>query len=151
MSPGDTGGWAKLHRKLKDHRIWKKPPAWGKLFCHLIMSSDWSERPGQVETTLEELAAACHVSKQQVRDTLSFLSSEDTITVGKQTRLAGQGRGGGGLLVTLTKWTEYQAILGENTQKNTQTTTQNRQLTRTDSITSECGLGGENTQKNTQK
>lgn len=115
-------GWIKLHRKLLDNPIAKKP-AWLTVWVHLLLLANHQEKSfiwngtaitihqGQLITGRNELAKQCGVSPSLVERVLKYLEIEQQIGQQKTTKYR---------LITVLKWKDYQK--SDSTSDNKRTT-----------------------------
>lgn len=106
-------GWIKLHRKLLDNPIVKKP-AWISLWVILLLLANhndekcfiWKgkkvqQRKGQFVTGRKKLREISGVPESTIERILSYLESEHQIGQQKTTKYR---------LITILKWEEYQKL-----------------------------------------
>jgi len=108
-----TAGWIKLYRKLTQSEIWYKPPAWLKVWVYILLSinhqgtSAFPRGTGHFQKDWEGIPG---VTKWQWQDCIEYLRKTQMIRTRKTTR---------GIVVTVTRYNEYQNALPPQT--NTQT------------------------------
>lgn len=104
-------GWIKLHRCIKDWRLYKNVNA-RLVFIHLLLTADYDN--GTCSIHLSEFSEACGLSVQSVRTALKNIEAEGAITVNSK-------RGNsGGICVVIHNWEKYQSGSKKQNQHNDQ-------------------------------
>ena len=116
-------GFIKLHRKLIAWG-WYQDDVIKSVFLHLLLTAnfkdtEWQDielKPGQVITSIRQLAKDLGHSEQQTRTALNKLKSTHEITIKTTHRYS---------IITVVNWSEYQVLDNSfNTQSNTQSNIQ---------------------------
>lgn len=118
-------GFIKLHRKLIAWG-WYQDDVIKSVFLHLLLTAnfkdtEWKDielKPGQIITSIRQLAKDLGHSEQQTRTALNKLKSTHEITIESTHRYS---------IITVVNWSEYQVLdnsfnTPSNTQSNIQTT-----------------------------
>jgi len=113
----EKNGWVKIHRKMLDWE-WHGDPNVVALFVYILLTVNHEQgrwqglevNPGQVITSLPDLAKKVGLTIQQARTALLKLKSTGEIT----DKITNKFR-----LITVKKWNEYQS---DNRQNNSQST-----------------------------
>lgn len=93
-------GWIKLHRCIKDWRLYKSVNA-RLVFIHLLLTADYDN--GKCSIHLSEFSEACGLSVRSVRTALKNIEAEGAISVNSK-------RGNsGGICVVIHNWEKYQS------------------------------------------
>ncbi len=105
-----SNGYIKLHRKLLDNPITKRP-AWAWLWVVLLMKANhedkrmiWNNediiiKKGSFITGRKQLSQESHIPKSTVEDILTYLEKSSQIRQQKNNKFR---------LITIEKWVEYQ-------------------------------------------
>jgi len=119
-------GWIKLHRKLLDNPISKRPK-WFSVWIHLLLLANHNEhsfiwngkrqviRDGQLLTGRKELAKICGVTHSLLERVLNYLEIEHQIEQQKTTKYR---------VITILNWSKYQK---ENSKSDNKRTTDGQQ------------------------
>lgn len=105
-------GWVKLHRSIMEWGWYSHPPT-RDVFIHLLMLANHEPRywlgnlieTGQAPIGRKELSKKLGFSEQQIRTAIFNLKSTSDITIRKFNKFS---------LITIVKWSEYQAINQQN-------------------------------------
>jgi hypothetical protein len=107
---GDNG-FIKVHRKMKDSKVWYYTASQFKVWMTILMECNWKEgwgrfqgeevkvKPGQLLTSRKHLADCSGLGKNTVRKTLTKLEKDDMINCERTNQ---------GTRITVLNWSKYQ-------------------------------------------
>ena len=108
----DDGSWIKLYRKITDNTAWAQGSNVQRVLMIVLLTKAWwtsgkflwagrviEMQPGQLITTLSELAEACNASIKEIRTSLEHLKTLDFAACQGASR---------GTLITIVNWGKYQ-------------------------------------------
>ena len=107
----EKDSWIKIHRGLKDSKIWYYTPAQFKVFMTILMEANWGEgwgrfnreevkvKPGQMLTSRQHLSDVSGIGKNTVRKTLIKLEQDNVIKLERNST---------GSRITVLNWGKYQ-------------------------------------------
>lgn len=108
----DDGSWIKLYRKITDNTAWAQGSNVQRVLMIVLLTKAWwtsgkflwagrviEMQPGQLITTLSELAEECKSTVQNIRTCLEHLKSLEFLTDQSTRR---------GRLITIVNWGKYQ-------------------------------------------
>lgn len=120
------GGWIKLHRKLLENPLMRRP-SWAWLWVVLLLKANHKEtsmiwngkllviKEGQFVTGRKELSEQSGLPESTVEDILKYLENQHQIQQQKETKYR---------LITIINWNEYQE---PDTESNNKATTKQQQ------------------------
>lgn len=108
----DDGSWIKLYRKITDNTAWAQGSNVQRVLMIVLLTKAWwtsgkflwagrviDMQPGQLITTLSELAEACNASVREIRTCLEHLKELEFLTDQSTKR---------GRIITIVNWGKYQ-------------------------------------------
>lgn len=111
-------GWIKIHKKMKESKVWYYTPSQFKVWMTILMEVNWKPgwgrfdgeevkvEPGQMLTSRKHLSDCSGVGKNTVRDTLTKLEKDDMIKCKRTSQ---------GTLITVLNWGKYQKTENQGT------------------------------------
>lgn len=131
----DGNTYIKLYRKFKDWR-WYQHGSTKDVFVHLLIDAEWKDvhkkgvlvKRGQCLTTEKRLSEELGFTRQEIRTALSHLASTGEVT--RQTvKVLTNGRTNQMSLITVEKYSSYQAVDNFYNQAETQAPTEHQPST----------------------